>query len=587
MKNKKISRRSMLRSLGAGAAGALLAACQPKTVIVEKAVKETVIVQTEKEVEKIVKETVVVETEKEVEKIVKETVVVEKEVEKEVEKVVTATPVAGMEGRLVCAVNGVNQPGWINPQRKLAEAYRDLRPDVEIVFEGATGAGFSYPDWLGAQLASEPVYLDLVAANYQASYRGYLNLAKYRHAINPHTGRKWSEDYDWNLMTGRESTPRQIILSSYVVHCGWFYNKEMFAEAGIAAPPTTWPEWLEDCEKLKGIGVTPISVNNSYQLPQWNAEIWYDQFMREERYEFGGAQEGDWNWEPDIDGQTEFDPKDPFHSLKYTFSTQRWLNALKTGQMTYDRDEISTFIHNMGQIFNTTYCTEDLFVRTDSYLPWLQKETAIMNNGSWSLPTITQDMSELTEARREALALGSDVKIDPFEWGTFDNPSMVDALVDGPARAVESSCGPYWGIVEKDQAQTDLALDFMMFFCSPPGFQVWVDALIEDDNFRPCGPPYVKDIVLPAMFTEMFADMKMIGNAEIGWNQCSRIGPGGSQIRQAGEQLYVDGLQGKVSPADYAKQLQQVVMDGWEEILTGVNMTEAEIDHPERKPASI
>ena len=49
----------------------------------------------------------------------------------------------------------------------------------------------------------------------------------------------------------------------------------------------------------------------------------------------------------------------------------------------------------------------------------------------------------------------------------------------------------------------------------------------------------------------------------------------------------MDGLQGKVTPAEYAKQLQQIVMDGWEEILTGANMTEAEIDHPERKPASV
>ena len=59
---KMMSRRQMLKWLGATSAGALLAACQPQVV------KETVEVEVEKEVE-VVKE---VEVEKEV--VVKETV---------------------------------------------------------------------------------------------------------------------------------------------------------------------------------------------------------------------------------------------------------------------------------------------------------------------------------------------------------------------------------------------------------------------------------------------------------------------------------------------------------------------------------
>jgi len=58
-----LSRRELLRRVGLGAAGLVLAACQPKVVEVEKVVKETVVVTEEKEVEKVVKETVVVEKE--------------------------------------------------------------------------------------------------------------------------------------------------------------------------------------------------------------------------------------------------------------------------------------------------------------------------------------------------------------------------------------------------------------------------------------------------------------------------------------------------------------------------------------------
>ena len=67
MSTKNISRRGLLKAMGLGMAGVVLAACQPK--VVEKVVT--------KEVEKVVKETVMVKEEVEVEKEV--TRVVEKE----------------------------------------------------------------------------------------------------------------------------------------------------------------------------------------------------------------------------------------------------------------------------------------------------------------------------------------------------------------------------------------------------------------------------------------------------------------------------------------------------------------------------
>jgi len=48
---------------------------------------------------------------------------------------------------------------------------------------------------------------------------------------------------------------------------GFWYNKALFAEAGIDAPPTTWTELLEDVQLLKDAGITPIALGEGDKWP--------------------------------------------------------------------------------------------------------------------------------------------------------------------------------------------------------------------------------------------------------------------------------------------------------------------------------
>jgi raffinose/stachyose/melibiose transport system substrate-binding protein len=41
---------------------------------------------------------------------------------------------------------------------------------------------------------------------------------------------------------------------------GWWYNKDLFTQAKIAQPPTTWTELLADVKTLKAAGITPIAL---------------------------------------------------------------------------------------------------------------------------------------------------------------------------------------------------------------------------------------------------------------------------------------------------------------------------------------
>ncbi|NML50684.1 extracellular solute-binding protein [Streptomyces sp. R302] len=48
---------------------------------------------------------------------------------------------------------------------------------------------------------------------------------------------------------------------------GFWYNKKLFARAGITTPPATWSELLEDVGKLKAAGITPIALAGKEKWP--------------------------------------------------------------------------------------------------------------------------------------------------------------------------------------------------------------------------------------------------------------------------------------------------------------------------------
>ncbi len=53
---------------------------------------------------------------------------------------------------------------------------------------------------------------------------------------------------------------------------GFWYNQELFDQAGIEAPPTTWTELLDDVKKLKEAGITPIALG---EKDKWPGHFWW------------------------------------------------------------------------------------------------------------------------------------------------------------------------------------------------------------------------------------------------------------------------------------------------------------------------
>ena len=53
---------------------------------------------------------------------------------------------------------------------------------------------------------------------------------------------------------------------------GFWYNTELFEEAGITKEPQTWSEFLDVVRQLKDAGITPIALG---QADQWPGHFWW------------------------------------------------------------------------------------------------------------------------------------------------------------------------------------------------------------------------------------------------------------------------------------------------------------------------
>ncbi len=230
--SEKLSRRKFLRVAAVGAGALLVASCQPTVV----------------------------------EKIVKETVVVEKEVEKEVEKVITATPAPAMAAALEVWAYPSTENDLEIVWEPLITKFNDINPFIVINMDvqpwggrreklyAACAAGAPPDLWRGTN-DTTPTYVqkgiivdltDLVPAEALADYsEGEIAAGSYEGKL-------------YLLMTSQ-----QIM--------GYGYNGKILRECGYDPaddPIVTWDDLLALGEKAKAKDYYVEAVD-TYSWPQW------------------------------------------------------------------------------------------------------------------------------------------------------------------------------------------------------------------------------------------------------------------------------------------------------------------------------
>ncbi|GBG05967.1 carbohydrate ABC transporter substrate-binding protein [Paenibacillus agaridevorans] len=488
------------------------------------------------------------------------------------------------KGEIVISLSKDSEPATEAAFKKLAEEYKKVQPDVKLLWEPG-GGGDNYRTWIGTQLTGQNPRPDIVSGNFQPTYDKYVNFDKYRNRENSYTGNKWDEDLNFDFHLSSNAKNERIMLPTQAAHVLWFYNKEIFDKLNIT-PPTNWDELVAISEKIAQAGYIPVATNYTNMLPQVIHEIYFDQYHKDWN-NFAKAVPGDYNYDDDKDGSFNYDPNDPFIDTKYNYNHARFLKSLKEGDITFDNPGHVEMIRNLSKVF-PKYSQQDLFVAEGGadYTLWLQQKAAIIIDTLGRLVNVNTDMAKLNDPERlEQLKIEDGSGLKPFEWGTFENPPMTGEYVQGQVRSVESSSGEYISIIDKNQEQTEMVLDFTMFWLSKAGYQKWIDGMTESGSYAIGGPVMINGVQLPPQIDEMFGDIQIMGNAEVEINKVMLVGRV-NDLKATGRDLFKQALEGKITPEEYVQKFQKLWIDNLDQIMEKAGLTQENIEYPERQPGA-
>lgn len=372
MKKRRITRRDFLRWTTGAAAGAILTACAPRVI--------------------------------EVEKVVKETVIVEKEV------VVTPVPEeitirvwgGGYNPSTSMEVTPEN-PHPIQNLRLLADKWEELHPGVKIEFVEVGEVGDELA-WITTMLqggtAPEIMPCRLAAGLWEHSDRGWLvNLSPYLEEPNPHIlkgergSERWIDQfYPSPLETFRNPSDDDF----YFVYADLtattiYYNKDVMDELGLEAPKT-WAEWMDQLATIKEAGYEPFMQGCCGNAPL-NKRAWWSYGVIGEQFMYDSMWE-EMNWRVDPDPARD------------RVAGEEYVRAAKLGIFSYERPEVreAWLLHKEWQKYWPKGWNA---LDSDAVLQmFLTGKLIQMWGGSWNYPVIAED------------------PIRDFEVGTFYLPKI-------------------------------------------------------------------------------------------------------------------------------------------------------------------
>ncbi len=506
-------------------------------------------------------------------------------------------PAAELEGTIV--INPLaNTPGLKEGWEAVAKGYMDIHPKVKITVDPKPQE--SYGEWVKNELNSEKPVADIISGNMAGSAKDgkVINWLEYINNKSPYSDGVWKDQFNYDLQ--QKNVAKQLLdtISLESVQVLWFYNKDMFSKADVKAP-TTWKELVDVCGKLQKAGIQPLAVPGDYQSfwamqLGWLAQIYADQTSRS-WINTTRAQDGDFCYDPDMDGVWKYNVNDPYNDDTWVVNQNelRFYNAMKDGTIKADSEGMRTVMSSLKEVF-PKYAGGDAFFGTKDPAHiqlFLQGKAAMLLNGGWFFTEFKRAMDSVASGKEITAGSGdAAVKVDgvqKFEMGSFNNPSMEGPGIEAPVRTIEVAVGFLSG-VKKDKAHDDLVADFMMYYSSKEGYGKWMTAAL-NTGYNPAGPSLVYNVELPEEYAKLFAEVKFIGNGQKGYGNRLARGTASNKgdIDPSYREWYKytqDFLTGKIDVTQWAKLHQANHLKYLPEAMKNGGISENDLKNPQNAP---
>lgn len=484
-----------------------------------------------------------------------------------------------------------NDPGKQAAWTAVAEAYMKIHPEIKVVVD--LKASENYDQWVQTEFTSSSPTADIVNINLAGdTNKGKsINYMEYFDNKSPYSDGTWGEQFNVSKQKVNMADNTMDALCLDTVQVIWLYNADIFKKAG-AKPPKTWDELIEACKKIQAKGYQPIACdgdyNSFYALTMgWLAQIYHDQTNRSE-VNITRAQEGDYCYDPDVDGKWKYNPSDPNNDDpdRLTQNPVRAFASIKDGTRSGNTDGFKAVWKNLAKVY-PKYAGGNSFFGTNfngSKALFYQGKAAMMVNVASGIVEFNNDMKTLDSGKDVQDSEGKVINnIKKFKLGTFNMPSMEGKEFEAKARTIEVANG-FIGCISKGQAHDDKVVDFLMYFSSSDGQSAYIDAGL-DNGMVPAGQSLVYNVKYPEEIQSAFDSLELIGNVQKDFNnQLARgIGESADNFRNFYEYSY-DYLTGKIDINTWAKKHQDNIMSHFDKAMTEKGVGKNDLAHPQNKP---
>ncbi len=293
----------------------------------------------------------------------------------------------------------------------LVKAYEALHPNVTIdvvsqpannYFALLSAAAISKTGpclatmWTGLFMLQNKAYLEKLSPTYIPE-----------DTLKQYAGIEWASD-NFNPDQGVYVVPLEMQFYN------GFYNKDLFAKAGITTVPTNWAEFNDAVAKLKAAGIQPMVYGAGAQAILPSFYPWYD-----------------------------------FSYLMMMVPVADW-KKLYTGELPYTDPTIVATVQKWVDLYKNQYTNKDVLSNTDSWKQFLAGKAAMTLEGTWGIADAEKSLGD---------------KVGVFL------PSFTDQTLQGVVQF------PGDGFAMTSYCQNkDVAGDFLKFMTTPDAQKIVADS---------------------------------------------------------------------------------------------------------------